>query len=147
MSQAPAYTTHSAHSAGRHYQEMGIRTAGKFELVLILYRGAAHQIKMAKNHFAQGKLEARVLSINKAISMIDELRSTLDLENGKDIAASLDRLYDYMTWRLSQANIEKDEKALDDVLKVLQILQSAWEEASAKLSAAPQERETLSENV
>lgn len=122
---------HVPYPAG-HYQRVEITTADPFELVLILYKGAIHQLNRARIHFCSDEIEQRVICINKAISMIAELHAALDYRKGGEIAANLGRLYAFMLRRLTEANLEKDRNAIDEVLKLLQILKSTWEEARQK---------------
>ena len=53
--------------------------------------------------------------------------ASLDFEAGGELSDTLLRLYNYFIWRIGQADLEKDPTYLDDVIKHLQDLQSAWE--------------------
>ncbi|MGW8181011.1 MAG: flagellar export chaperone FliS [bacterium] len=121
MAQAQHYVT--------QYREMEIKTADQFELVLLLYRGAAQHLNFAKKYIANKDIEQRVSSINRATAMIGELQAALDFEKGGEIAVSLNKLYSYMMNRLSVANSQQDSTPIDEILKLLSTLQSAWEEA------------------
>ena len=114
--------------AGSHYLEMEISTADSLNLVLILYRGAIQNLKRSLACFSSGCIEGRIEAINKAGAMIGELHSTLDFERGQQIAASLDRLYAYVQRRLLEANLQRDPSAVEEVIKLLAMLESAWEE-------------------
>ena len=117
--------------ASSHYQEMEITTADPFELVLILYRGAIQKLKSSLDCFGADCIEQRINKINKAGAMIGELQSTLDFERGQQIALSLGRLYAYMLQRLLEANLQQDPSAVEEVIKLLQTLASAWQEVQA----------------
>lgn len=114
--------------AGNHYLEMEINTADPLHLVLILYRGAIKNLKRSLDCFAQGVIEGRIQAINKASAMISELHSTLDFERGQPIAGSLDRLYSYLQQRLLEANLKQDPSAVQEAIRLLSTLASAWEE-------------------
>ena len=62
MAQAQRYVT--------QYREMEVKTADQFELVLLLYKGAAQHLNFAKKYLANGDIERRVSSINRATAMI-----------------------------------------------------------------------------
>jgi len=112
-----------------HYQDIEIRTADQFQLVLLLYKGAIKHLNLAKRYQSEADIEQRVRSINKATALIGELQAALDFKNGGEIAASLNRLYSYMLKRLFNANAKQDPAQLDEVIQLLSVLRSAWEEA------------------
>jgi flagellar protein FliS len=65
--------------------------------------------------------------ITSACSIVFGLRSSLDLEAGGELAANLDRLYDYMFRRLMDAHIQNDESALDEVVSLLHEIKNGWD--------------------
>jgi flagellar protein FliS len=60
------------------------------------------------------------------VSIIDELRCSLDLAKGGAIAANLDDLYDYMCRQLVKANLNNRIETLDEVAHLLGEIRSAW---------------------
>jgi flagellar protein FliS len=118
-----------AHDYAMHYQDMQIKTADQFELVLLLYKAAVKHLTLAKRHIEGARIEQRVGSLNKSCAIIGELQAALDFDNGGEIAVSLSRLYAYMLNRLSVANLNQDLSPIDEVIGLLSQLQSAWEQA------------------
>ena len=55
-----------------------------------------------------------------------ELRGSLDLGAGGELAANLHNLYDYMVRRLLLANANSDAKLLAEVASLLDNVRSAW---------------------
>jgi len=129
MAQAQHYAT--------QYREMEVKTADQFELVLLLYKGAAQHLSRAKNHILQKDIENRLKALNKAAAMIGELQTALDFEKGGEIAASLNQLYSYMLNRVWIANSKQDSAPIDEVLTLLSTLQSAWEQARIEYKSKP----------
>jgi len=76
----------------------------------------------------------------KTQGVITELMSTLDLSVG-EIATNLFRVYEYMHFRLVEANVKKDAEPVREVLVLLRELLPAWQEAArqtrAQANAAP----------
>jgi flagellar secretion chaperone FliS len=134
MAQAFQHFGYIPHQTRDFYRETEIKTADGLELILILYRGAAEQLRQARSHLSAGRIPQRAAALNKAMAMIGELQACLNQDKGGDIAASLDRLYTYMIRRLTEANIRRDCAAIDEVLKLLGILESAWVEAQNQSS-------------
>ena len=122
--------------AGNHYQEMQIKTADSLELILILYGQASHNLRLAQAHLASGDIQQRFAAMDKAISMIGELQTALDFEKGGEIAVSLDRLYDYLLRRLTEANANRDPAPLEEVIRLLGMLESAWQEVKGRSGTA-----------
>ena len=58
----------------------------------------------AKGAIERKDIVKRTEQISKATSIVMELKGSLDLEKGGEIAANLDSLYAYMTRRLIEAN-------------------------------------------
>lgn len=83
---------------------------------------------MAKGFMERGDVARKGGHISWAISIVDGLRASLDLENGGEIAQNLDDLYDYITRRLARANIENNPVFLDEVASLLRSIKTAWDE-------------------
>jgi flagellar protein FliS len=121
----------------QQYQESQLETASQGKLLLMLYDGAirfltqAHQALEAKNYQHSHQY------ILKAEDVITELMACLKMDVGGDIAFNLYRLYEYMNWRLIQANIKRDADMVLEVQSRLRELREAWVEA-IKLNGATQ---------
>ena len=61
-----------------------------------------------------------------AITIIDGLQSSLNREEGGEIAENLHSLYDYMMRTLLIANYENNDSKLEEVAKLLGIIKSGW---------------------
>ena len=123
-----------AHHYATQYREMEVKTADQFELVLLLYKGAAYHLNLARQHILRKEIEQRLKALNKAAAMIGELQTALDFEKGGEIASSLNQLYSYMLRQLWIANSKQDVLPIEEVLKLLSTLQSAWEQARVEYS-------------
>ena len=76
----------------------------------------------------KGDINGKGQEIKIATSIItDGLRSCLNMEEGGEIAANLDRLYDYMLRRLLKAHVENDAAILDEVAALLREIKSGWD--------------------
>ena len=92
------------------YKKLEIETASPAKLVEMTYELAIKFVRNAKKYFEEGDVTKRSQYIGKAISAIAALRSCLDMEKGAEIASALDKLYDYMIYELSEANIRQEPK-------------------------------------
>ncbi len=95
-------------------------------MIIILYDFAIKCCKEANEFLHKKDYINKGRKIYKAQDAITELMCSLNMDKGGQISTNLYRLYEYMNWRLSQANIKKDEKIIDEVLTHLLSLREAW---------------------
>ena len=110
------------------YKQMQIKTAGPGKLLLMLYQGAIKFMKLAKKNIKEGKIEESHKNIIKAQNIILELQSTLNKEQGGQIAVQLESLYDFIYRELIQANLNKNTKHLDNVIPLVEELFVTYKE-------------------
>jgi len=110
------------------YRKAEVNTSDRVKVISLLYDGAINFIKVARKRIELGDLAGKGLYIGKASSVVGELLSSLNMEEGGEIAKNLSRLYDFVMDRLINANMKNDQKALDEAEKVLDVLRSAWKD-------------------
>jgi flagellar secretion chaperone FliS len=108
------------------YREVAIKTANPMQLIVILYDAAIYSLREAREHIERKDIENRSRSVNKCISIISELQSSLNLKSGGAIADSLNRLYNYMKGRIFTANAQQNPQPLEEIESLLENLRSAW---------------------
>ena len=114
--------------SANQYKEMQIKTASPGKLLLMLYQGAIKFMKLAKKNIKEGKIEESHKNIIKAQNIILELQSTLNKEQGGDLAVRLESLYDFIYRELVQANLNKNTSHLDNVIPLVEELFSSYKE-------------------
>lgn len=131
------------HSAVEQYNRVGVssgvESADPHQLIQMLMNGALEKIAIAKGHMERNDISQKGGNISWAISIIDGLRASLNVDDGGEIAQNLDDLYDYMTRRLARANIENNPDLLDEVSSLVRSVKGAWDqmpESSSKTNAA-----------
>jgi flagellar protein FliS len=127
------------------YREIEIRTATPTELVVLLYDSAIAALQQARDFMGTGNIAGRARCLNKASSILTELQATLNFEAGGEIARSLDRLYAYMRNSLFVANARQEISPIDEVVRLMMNLRSAWIEVAR--AEADQRRETSQPSV
>jgi len=111
---------------GRIGLETEVATASPHRLVEMLMDGALARIAKAQVHLERGETAEKGASIGFAIQIIDGLRASLDMTRGGEIAANLDRLYDYMLRRLLEANLASSAEMLAEVSRLMQEVRGGW---------------------
>ncbi len=112
------------------YKSQQVLTASREELTLMLYNGAIKFV--AESIAAIDKADlARANDRNqRAQDIVSEFMATLDMKY--DIAKNLWTLYDYINYRLIQANLHKDRGQLEEAKGLLTELRDTWAEAMKK---------------
>ncbi|MFP4107005.1 MAG: flagellar export chaperone FliS [Phycisphaerae bacterium] len=113
------------------YQENHTTTQSKGRLVVLLYEGAVKFLRQSIQALEAGDLGEKGKFINKAIAIIEELNYCLDMEAGGEIASNLRALYLFMIKHLDQANIKRDPKMVQEVIKILEDLNEGWKQITA----------------
>ncbi|MEQ1803225.1 MAG: flagellar export chaperone FliS [Gammaproteobacteria bacterium] len=118
----------------------GAASAGdRLQLVARMMQGAQDRIATARGHMQRGEQAPKGEALGRAVRMIDGLRSCLDHERGGEVATNLAALYEYMTRRLTEANLRNDQRPLDEVADLLDEIRTGWEQmmASPNLRVVP----------
>ena len=113
-----AYQSAAAHG--------GVAASDPHRLIVMLLDGAVERISTARGCMQRNETAEKARLINRAMSIIGELRNSLDLRNGGQIAANLAELYDYMCRRLLLATTENKAEMLDEVGALLRDIRAAW---------------------
>jgi len=119
-------------SAMNEYKKAGVHAevmeADPHRLIQMLMEGALERISIAKGAMQQKNIALKGDRISSAISIIEGLRGSLNMEAGGDISANLESMYDYMTRRLMEANLKDDVEMLDEVADLMRKIKSGWDE-------------------
>lgn len=103
----------------------------------MLYDGAIRFLEQAGDAMDQRDMQTKARGISKAMAIIAELQSTLNMEQGGEVALQLDGLYTHITSRLIDANVQRDRAPIDEVIALLKPLRDAWSQiATGSASAA-----------
>jgi flagellar protein FliS len=139
----------NAHAA---YQSVQVTTTDRGRLLLMMYEGAIKFLKQAKSGLETNDIAKFCRFLSKAQAIIAELMNTLDFEKGGTIARDLDRLYDFMLFYLTEANLYRDPKRISKVISLIDTIYSAYKEIiegnKAQTSApTPEESDKVGEAV
>ncbi len=107
----------------------GVAGADPHHLVLMLMDGALERIAIARGCIergGKGDIARKAAAITQCVSIVGELRGSLDLGAGGELATNLHNLYEYMVRRLLLANVNNDVKLLVEVSGLLDNVRSAW---------------------
>ena len=114
----------AVNSAGMAAQ---VESANPHLLISMLMKSALDRVALGIGHMERGEIAFKGENISMAISIIEGLRSSLDHQEGGEIAANLERLYEYMGRQLLTANVENDPQKLKEVRNLLSDIKQGWD--------------------
>lgn len=120
------------------YKDTEISTADQGKLIIMLYEGAIRFLRIAAENMSPRTYDVVNNNIIKSQDIITELMLSLNMEAGGEIAENLFNLYAYMKKRLLEGNMNKDAAILKEVIKMLENLKTAWDDASLKADPSTQ---------
>jgi len=124
----------NAQVALKQYGEVKVKaavaSASPHDLIKMLYEGLLERISQMKGAIQHNNIELKNKKVNQAIGIISGLRESLDLDNGIELSYRLDNIYDYVQRQLWQAHTKNDVVILDECVKLIVEISTAWTEIS-----------------
>jgi flagellar protein FliS len=118
------------------YRKATVDTSDNVRLVSLLFDGAVNFLKVARGKMEQRDIAGKGIYLGKVTAIVGELSSSLNMEEGGEIARNLRRLYDFVLDRLLNANLKNDMASVNEAERVLELLRSGWKEMEMKQAAA-----------
>jgi flagellar protein FliS len=117
-------------NAAEAYRRNAILTASPEKLIKMLYEGAIKNLERSRiglSDASTSRSETVGIALGKAMSIICELRSSLNHEVGGDVARSLDSLYEFSVDQITQANLSRTTRPVENTLTVMRTLKEGWD--------------------
>jgi flagellar secretion chaperone FliS len=132
-SRLAAYQTVSVHG--------GIADADPHRMIQMLLDAAAERMATARGCIERGEIARKARLLHSCVTIIAELRGSLNMAEGGALAQNLSDLYDYMIRRLLLANISSDAKIVAEVAALLEEVRGAW------IAIGPEVRKSATQSV
>ena len=117
------------------YRQMSITTSSPSELVVMLYDGAIRFLNQAVDAIEARDIRTKARASDRALAIIQHLNLSLDMDRGQEISIELERLYSFVIGKIVDGSRQLSAKDLEEAIKVLDILRSAWSELAQKEKA------------
>ena len=117
-SKLAAYQSVSVHGA--------VAGADPHRLVLMLMDGILERLAVASGCIERGEIGRKAQLLHSCTTLIAELRGSLNMQQGGEIARNLSDLYEYMARQLLRGNVEGKANYLKEVSSLLGEVRSAW---------------------
>lgn len=108
------------------YLAVQVETTSQGQLLLMLYDACLRFMKQAKVEIEKRDYAKKGILINRAMAIIHELTECLNKERGGEISTNLNSLYNFCINELVQANIKMDTEKIDNVVRIIDGIRSAY---------------------
>ncbi len=113
--------------ASQAYQKKNDESLTPLQIVVELYKGMIKNTKLAKQAREHNQFDVMSNHIIKTFDILEALQSNLDLENGGEDAAFLNRFYTVIFSALSQASLKPDPLTyFDEIIAYMQQVHDRW---------------------
>lgn len=130
-------------TAAQAYFSTQVSTTSQGQLLLMLYDGCIKFLNQAKVSIEEKDVAKKGTLITRALDILNELDSSLNMEAGGEIAKNLHELYFFCNTRLLKANLELNTVYIDEVIKILDGLRDAY----AQIIDTPEAIEAMKNNA
>lgn len=121
------YSPQSKVAAYRSVNAHGIvASSDPHALVLALFDAILGRLTAARACIEQGQIARKAGLLHSSVTLLGELRGSLDIQKGGSLAQNLRDLYEYMVRRVLHANLNNDTAAISEVLGLLGEIREAW---------------------
>jgi flagellar secretion chaperone FliS len=117
-SQLAAYQSVSVHGA--------VDGADPHRMVLMLLDAIMERLAKARGCMERREVVQKTRLLHSCVVLVAELRGSLNLTEGGEIARNLDSLYDYIVRRLLLANLSGDAAIVEEVANLMAEIRTGW---------------------
>ncbi len=118
-------------SGAKQYQKVNVTSevleADPHRLIQLLMEAALTRMAQAKGAIQRNDMQEKARLLGRVSEIIQTLQSSLDHNNGAELAANLERLYDYMVRRLLEATSKNDTDMIDEVMGLMLEVKTGWD--------------------
>ena len=119
----------------QEYLRNVVMSAPPERLHLMLYDGAIRFCRQARDAIGRKDIEGSYNLLTRAQNIVLEMQNALRPEVAPEVCEQMSALYGFIYRRLVEANVNKDVKAVDDALRILEYQRETWIMLLEKLSA------------
>ena len=119
------------------YATTQISTASSVQVVVLLYDGAISSMKLAQESIVTLNFHDKARFLDRALRVVGELSASLNMEEGGVIAKDLQRLYEYIQFEVTQANLKNEPGLLEGPIRCMRAIRESWQELAIQ-GAKPQ---------
>ena len=103
-----------------------VAAADPHRLVLMLMDGVMERLAVARGCIERKDIARKAKLLHSCVTLLTELRGSLNISRGGDLARNLSELYDYMMRQLLRANAQNSIEYIKEVSSLLDEVRGAW---------------------
>lgn len=111
------------------YKTNSVNYASKDQLLLMLVDGAVKFAKIGRQAIEERNISKAHSNLVKTQDIFYELMATLDVQQAGEWGQNLMSIYDFIVRKLTEANMKKDLKVVDEVIPLIEDVRDTWNEA------------------
>lgn len=115
----------------QQYKRMGaygnLADASPHRVVQVMLDALLSRVAEAAGHLERNEIQQKGEKIGKALGLLEALMLGLDKSQGGEVAANLERLYEYVSRTLLKANLENNGGLLREVSGLLREIKLGWD--------------------
>lgn len=112
--------------------ESEISVASPHRVIQMMFEGALQRLAQGRYAIENNDIKNKGIYLGKAIGIVNGLNNSLNMDAGGAISTNLSDLYDFMLRRISEANLNNDVQAIDDVSGILKTIKEGWDAIPAE---------------
>lgn len=121
-----------------------VAQADPHKLVQMLFDAAAERLIKARVCIEQGDVARKAQLLHSCVILIAELRGSLNMADGGELAQNLNNLYEYMVRQILLANLENDANRVTEVLGLLNDIRGAWSAIGPEVRKSAEQSQPVS---
>ena len=114
------------------YANTQIQTASSVQVIVLLYDGAISSMRLAQEGMSTMNFQDKSRFLDRALRVVGELSASLNMEEGGGIAKDLRRMYEYIQFELTQANLKNEPLRLEGPIRCLSVIREAWQDLAGR---------------
>ncbi len=143
-----SFARKSSLSAYQSVSALGsVSQADPHRLVQMLFDAAAERMAKARACIERGEIARKAQLLHSCVILMAELRGSLNMAEGGELAQNLSNLYDYMVRQLLLANVESDANRVTEVLGLLNDIRGAWNAIGPEVRKATEQSPAATTDV
>ena len=118
------------------YLQNAVMTATPEQLQMMLYDGAIRFARQAREAMVNKDFETACEKLLRVQRIVTELKNGLRPEVQPTLCEQLAGLYNFVYWRLVEANVKHDPTQIDEALQILEHQRETWRMLLEKVQSA-----------
>ena len=110
------------------YQGNQIEGSGPLGVILLTYEALNKALARAEYAIEAGDIAGEAEHVGRALEAVVELTTSLNMEEGGEVAANLASIYNYMFKRLTEGMCTSSTEHVKEVMQLAQTLREGWQQ-------------------